>query len=193
MKKVGLYFGTFNPVHNGHLALGNYFLQHSSLDEVRFIVSPQNPFKKDLELEAAHHRLEMVRLAITEFSNLTLSDVEFSFPQPSYTITTLEYLCEKEPEVRFVLLMGADNLAFFDRWKEHQKIVSLVDLYVYPREHKNEIPAQYLDHLNIHFVDAPKLDYTATSIRKILRQGKDVKSLLPMTILNYIQRNALYH
>jgi nicotinate-nucleotide adenylyltransferase len=135
----------------------------------------------------------MVRLAITEFSNLTLSDVEFSFPQPSYTITTLEYLCEKEPEVRFVLLMGADNLAFFDRWKEHQKIVSLVDLYVYPREHKNEIPAQYLDHPNIHFVDAPKLDYTATSIRKILRQGKDVKSLLPMSILNYIERNALYH
>ena len=89
--------------------------------------------------------------------------------------------------------MGADNLFFFDRWKEHQKIVSLVDLYVYPREHKNEIPAKYLDHPNIHFVDAPKLDYTATSIRKILRQGKDVKSLLPMSILNYIERNALYH
>ena len=192
MKKVGLYFGTFNPVHNGHVALGNYFLQHTGLDEVRFIVSPQNPFKKELELEAAPHRLEMVRLALHEFPNLTLSEVEFSFPQPSYTITTLAYLCEKEPEVRFVLLMGADNLAFFDRWIEHQKILSLVDLYVYPREHKNEIPRPYLDHPKIHFVNAPKLDYTATSIRKILRQGKDVKSLLPLSIVDYIENNTLY-
>jgi nicotinate-nucleotide adenylyltransferase len=107
VKKVGLYFGTFNPVHNGHVALGNYFLQHTGLDEVRFIVSPQNPFKKELELEAAPHRLEMVRLALHEFPNLTLSEVEFSFPQPSYTITTLAYLCEKEPEVRFVPFNGS--------------------------------------------------------------------------------------
>jgi nicotinate-nucleotide adenylyltransferase len=192
VKKVGLYFGTFNPVHNGHLELGNYFLKHTDLDQVRFIVSPQNPFKKDQELLADHHRLEMVRLALEGIPDLLCSDIEFSLPKPSFTINTLKYLKKNEPNVEFVLLMGEDNLVTFNQWNAYQTILSLVDLYVYPRNHKGEIPQALASLTNIHLVPAPKLDFASQDIRRILRKGGSVKSSVPGPSLVYLKNNRFY-
>ena len=136
MKKVGLYFGSFNPIHNGHLALGNYFARHTDLNEVWFVVSPQNPFKVGDVILEDHHRLEMVRLALEDQTNLFISDIEFSLSKPSYTINTIEHLVKINPKKQFVLLMGEDNLIHFQEWKKNQQILALVQAYVYPRNYK---------------------------------------------------------
>lgn len=192
MKKVGLYFGTFNPIHNGHIALGNYFIKYTDLDEIQFVVSPQNPFKKDQEILAEQHRLEMVRLALEKIPHFNYSDVEFSLPKPSYTIDTLKQLKKKGPEVSFVVLMGEDNLAYFDQWKEYKSILELVDLYVYPREHQNTIPKSLLNHPKIQLVPAPKLDFASQNIRKILHEGGAIKSMIPASIVDYLEENKFY-
>jgi nicotinate-nucleotide adenylyltransferase len=192
VKKVGLYFGTFNPIHNGHIALGNYFIEYTDLDEVWFIVSPQNPFKLDQELLAENHRLEMVRLALENHPNLSYSDIEFDLPKPSYTIKTLRFLIKKEAAITFALLMGEDNLVYFDQWKEFESILKLVDLYVYPRKHQNEIPESLLKHPKIELVPAPKLDFASRDIRKILSRGGEAKSLIPAQIVTYLEENKFY-
>ena len=192
MKKVGLYFGTFNPIHNGHLALGNYFIKNTDIDEVRFIVSPQNPFKENLRLLSERHRLKMVQQALKNFPNLTSSEVEFTLSKPSYTIDTLEYLINNETDVSFVLIMGEDNLVNFDKWKEYKSILKLVDLYVYPRIHRNEISESLLKHPKINLVPAPQLDYVAQDLRKIIQNGGSIKSSVPESTLKYLKKNNFY-
>ena len=192
MKNVGLYFGTFNPIHNGHIALGNFFIKNTDIDEVRFIVSPQNPFKENLRLLAEHHRLKMVQQALKKFPNLTSSDVEFTLSKPSYTVDTLEYLVNNETNVSFVLMMGEDNLVKFDKWKEYKSILKLVDLYVYPRIHRNEIPESLLKHPKINLVSAPQLDYVAQDLRKIIQNGGSIKSSVPESTFKYLKKNNFY-
>ena len=191
MKKIGLYFGTFNPIHKGHLALGNYFAENTDLDQVWFVVSPQNPFKvNDLLLED-QHRLEMVRLAVIDQPHLKVSDVEFSIPKPSYTIHTLEHLFQIHPEKQFVLLMGQDNLNHFNQWKQYEKILALLTIYVYPRNEKI-VTKQKLQHKKIKLMDAPQLDYASTAIRKILKQGKSVEELMPHASWIYLKEKGFY-
>ena len=191
MKKIGLYFGTFNPIHKGHLALGNYFAENTDLDQVWFVVSPQNPFKvNDLLLED-QHRLKMVRLAVIDQPHLKVSDVEFSIPKPSYTIQTLEHLFKIHPEKQFVLLMGQDNLNHFNQWKQYEKILALLTIYVYPRNEKI-VAKQKLQHKKIKLLDAPPLDYASTDIRKILQQGKSVEELMPHASWIYLKEKGFY-
>jgi len=192
VKKIGLYFGTFDPIHNGHLALGNYFIENTDLDEVRFIVSPLNPFKIELNLLAENHRLEMVRQALEDFPNFTCSDVEFTLSKPSYTINTLEYLIKNESEISFILLMGEDNLVYFDKWKKYKSILKLVNIYVYPRDHENKISKSLLSHPKINLVPATQLNFASQDIRRILQKGGSIKSYVPRSTLEYLKKNNFY-
>ncbi|MDG1023547.1 MAG: nicotinate (nicotinamide) nucleotide adenylyltransferase [Flavobacteriaceae bacterium] len=192
MNKIGLYFGTFNPIHKGHLALGNYFAEHTDLDQVWFVVSPQNPFKVKDSLLEDQHRLELVRLALKDQPNLNVNDVEFSLPKPSYTIHTLEHLVQIHPDKQFVLLMGEDNLEHFDQWKQSQRIVELVQVYVYPRSHEVDVPKTSPTHKRIQFVKAPKLAYSSTEIRKILKEGKSAAALIPSASWVYLNKKGFY-
>jgi nicotinate-nucleotide adenylyltransferase len=173
------------------LALGNYFAENTDLDQVWFVVSPQNPFKvNDLLLED-QHRLKMVRLAVIDQPHLKVSDVEFSIPKPSYTIHTLEHLFKIHPEKQFVLLMGQDNLNHFNQWKQYEKILALLTIYVYPRNEKI-VAKQKLQHKKIKLMDAPQLDYASTDIRKILQQGKSVEELMPHASWIYLKEKGFY-
>ena len=192
MKKIGLYFGTFNPIHKGHLALGNYFAEHTDLDQVWFVVSPQNPFKVKDSLLEDQHRLELVRLALKDQPNLNVNDVEFSLPKPSYTIHTLEHLVQIHPDKQFVLLMGEDNLEHFDQWKQSQRIVELVQVYVYPRSNEVSVPETSPARKRIQFVKAPKLAYSSTEIRKILKEGKSAAALIPSASWVYLNKKGFY-
>ena len=130
---IGLFFGSFNPIHIGHLIIANYMINFSDLTEVWFVISPQNPFKEKKTLLSEHHRLELVRIAIEDNNNLKVSDIEFKLPQPSYTINTLTYLQEKYPKKKFSLIMGEDNLKTFHKWKNYEEIIKYYELYIYPR------------------------------------------------------------
>ncbi|MEK9612682.1 MAG: nicotinate (nicotinamide) nucleotide adenylyltransferase [Flavobacteriaceae bacterium] len=192
MKKIGLYFGTFNPIHRGHLILGNYFVDHTDLDEVWFVVTPQNPFKQNDELLEDHHRLKMVQLAIENIPKLKVSNVEFSLPQPNYTIDTLTYLLRNKPDLYFVLLMGEDNLAQFDQWKGYEQILEQVELYVYPRNHQLALSEKLLSHDKIKLIQAPKLDFASERIRKFLQSGISVESLMPPVSWDYLEEMGFY-
>ena len=158
MKKIGLFFGSFNPVHIGHLILANYFTENTDLEEVWLVVSPQNPFKQKQSLLANHHRLQLVNRAVEEYPKLKVSDIEFGLPTPSYTSTTLAHLEEKYPEKDFALLIGEDNLCTFHKWKNYQLILERHQLYVYPRVNVNEIPAEFKEHPKIKLVNAPRIE-----------------------------------
>lgn len=192
MKKIGLYFGSFNPIHNGHLALGNHFARRTDLNDVWFVVSPQNPFKVGDVILEDHHRLEMVRLALEDQKNLFISNIEFSLSKPSYTINTIEHLVKINPEKQFVLLMGEDNLIHFQDWKKNQQILALVQVYVYPRNHEISHSNLSFRHEKIKLVNAPKLDYSSKNIRKVLREGESVKDLIPYASWAYLEKNRFY-
>jgi len=192
VKKIGLYFGTFNPIHKGHLALGIYFAEQTDLDQVWYVVSPQNPFKVDDLLLDDQHRLKMVRLALEDEPKLTASDIEFSLPKPNYTIHTLEHLVQIHPEQQFVLLMGEDNLVHFDRWKHHERILERVEVYVYPRQHESFPPTALLNHEKVKLIDAPKLEYTATAVREILKKGGSVEAFIPNASWVYMEKKGFY-
>ena len=193
MKKIGLYFGTFNPIHNGHLALGQYFLKNSDLEEICFIISPQNPFKINQNLLHEKSRLEMVRSALKKSKGFSYSTIEFELPKPNYTYSTLKYLVQNAPTTDFALLMGEDNLAFFHQWKNYTEILELVTLYVYPRAESENTAESILNHPKIKRFEAPKLDCTSTEIRKRLSQGKSIKNLVPEAVFKEIQAKGYYH
>ena len=192
MKKIGLYFGTFNPIHNGHLALGEYFSTQTDIDAVWFVVSPQNPFKVYDSLLEDHHRLAMVQLAVKAISFLEVCEVEFTLPKPNYTIDTLMQLKKSYPDIEFVLLMGFDNLVTFHYWKEYEKILNQVELYVYPRKHSQTLPDQFLDHYKIKIIQAPMLDYASETIRKLILQKKPIRHLMPSLSFQYLEEHQLY-
>ena len=190
MKRVGLYFGSFNPIHIGHMAIANFMVEYGNLDALWFVVSPQNPLKDKQSLLDDHHRLEMVRLAIEDDERLRASDIEFSLPRPSYTIDTLAYLEEKYPEKVFSLIMGADQLKYFHKWKHAGLIVSKYHRLLYPRPGVDEALLKHLE--NATLVDAPLMEISSSFIREGIAGGKDLRHLVPAPAWNYLRDMHFY-
>lgn len=190
--KVGLYFGTFNPIHVGHLTIANHLAEYSDLDQVWFIVTPHSPFKKKSSLLDDHQRLEMVYLATKDYPKLKQSDIEFKLTQPNYTINTLVYLEEKYPDYEFALIMGEDNLKSLHKWKNYELILERHNIYVYPRISKGTIEHQFNNHPKIVQVDAPIMELSSTFIRKSIKDGKNVKPMLPEYVWNYLDEMNFY-
>ena len=191
--KIGLFFGSFNPIHIGHLILANYILEHSDMDELWFIISPQNPFKDKKSLLNDHYRLDMVELAIKNYPKMRASNIEFSLPKPSYTIDTLAYLKEKYPTHSFALIMGEDNLKPLHKWKNANVLVDNHQIIVYPRISNDEMEsAQFAHHPNIHRIKAPIIELSATEIRKMIKEKKSVRPMLPPEVFDYLDKTGFY-
>ena len=190
--KVGLYFGTFNPIHTGHLIIANHMAEHTGLDQVWMVVTPHNPLKKKSSLLEDHHRLQMVFLATEDYPKIKPSDIEFRLPQPNYTVNTLAHLQEKFPSHEFSLLMGEDNLNSLHKWKNAEIILQNHDIYVYPRINTEIIDPQFINHSRIHKIDAPVIEISSTFIRNNIKEGKNIKPLLPQKVWEYINHNLFY-
>ena len=193
MKKIGLFFGSFNPIHIGHLILANYILENTDMDELWFIVSPQNPFKDKKSLLQDHNRLDMVQLAVKNYPKMRASNVEFSLPVPSYTIDTLTYLKEKHPDFNFALIMGEDNLKGLPKWKYAEVLIKNYQIIVYPRL-SEELPKEQptFSNGNISLIKAPIIELSATEIRKMLKNGKNVRPMLPPEVFQYLDGSNFY-
>ncbi|MBU2940946.1 nicotinate-nucleotide adenylyltransferase [Lacinutrix sp. C3R15] len=190
--KVGLYFGSFNPIHIGHLIIANHLAEHSDLDQIWFVVTPHNPFKKKNTLLDNYQRLEMVYQATKDYIKLKPSDIEFGLPQPNYTINTLAHLQEKYPKNAFSLIMGEDNLKSFHKWKNYELILENHDIYVYPRISEGKVETQFDNHKRIHHVDAPIIQLSSTFIRKNIKANKNIKPMLPEHVWQYIDEMNFY-
>ncbi len=197
MKKVGLFFGTFNPIHVGHLVIANYMADYTDLDEVWLVVTPQNPFKEKQSLLNDIHRLTLVRVATEDNVKLKVSNIEFDLPKPSFTCDTLAHLSEKHPNNKFVLIMGEDNLRTFHKWKNYEYIINHHELYVYPRvieKHEKELArAEILSHSNLKKIDeVPIMQISASFIRDGIKNKKDVRYLLTEKVYQYIDEMNFY-
>lgn len=190
--KIGLYFGTFNPIHIGHLIIANHMAEHSDLDQIWLVVTPHNPHKQKNTLLDDYHRLHMVHLATEDFPKIKPSDIEFKLPQPNYTINTLVYLQEKHPDYEFSLIMGEDNLNSFHKWKNYEAILQHHHIYVYPRLHSGEINTQFDNHSKIHRIDAPVVELSSTFIRENIKINKNVVPMLPHKVWEYVEHNLFY-
>jgi len=191
-KKIGLYFGTFNPIHVGHLTIANHMAEYSDLDEVWLVVTPHNPHKKKSSLLDNVHRLAMVRIALEYYPKLKPSTIEFDLPQPNYTVNTLAHLEEKYPDKNFCLIMGEDNLKNFHKWKNYEVILARYHLYVYPRIAEGTIPKEFLGHPRIHKVAAPIMELSSTFIRKGMQEGKNIRPMLPQDVWEYLDEMNFY-
>ena len=191
-KKIGLFFGTFNPVHVGHLIIANHMAEYSDLSEVWLVVTPHNPLKKKASLLADHHRWQMVYRATENYIRLRPSNIEFSLPQPNYTVVTLAHLQEKYPEYEFALIMGEDNLKHLHKWKNYEVILKNHPIYVYPRMIAGEVPATLKNHPNIHYIDAPVVEISSTFIRKSIKNKKNVRPLMPPEAWKYADEMNFY-
>lgn len=188
-RRIGIFGGTFNPPHNGHIALAEAFLEQAKVDEVWMMVSPQNPFKTHQQLLDDAMRLEMVRRAVSGRARLVASDYEFSLPRPSYTYHTLCRLREEHPDCTFSLLIGGDNWVNFHRWFRGEEVIRMAPLYVYPRVGQRmeaDLPA------NVHELAAPLVDISSTQVRQYVARGKDISGLVPPEVAAYIEAHHLY-
>ena len=190
--KTGLFFGSFNPIHIGHLALANYFIEFTGIDQLWFVISPHNPLKKKESLLTDQLRLDMVELAIAEDERFEACDIEFRMPQPSYTIDTLTYLSEKNPKTEFYLIMGSDSLLHFHKWKNYDEIIQHYHRLIYPRFTSEKI--DYKQHRNITVLEnAPRIEISSSFIRDALKKEADIRHFLPSGVYHYIKKYALYH
>jgi nicotinate-nucleotide adenylyltransferase len=188
--KIGLFFGSFNPVHTGHMIIANYMAYYTDLHQVWMVVSPQNPLKPAHMLANDYDRLHMVQLAIGDNPRLRASNIEFSLPKPSYTIDTLTYLMEKHPEHEFVLIMGGDNLATLNKWKNYEKILELYQIYLYKRPQYEE--GAFATHPHVKLFDLPLLDLSATHIRESIKKGLSIQYLVPEPVYEYLRGSNMY-
>lgn len=188
--QTGLFFGSFNPVHVGHMVLANYFLAETELKEVWFVVSPHNPLKEKSGLIHERYRLEMVKLAIGDFVKMKASNIEFGLPQPSYTVNTLAHLQEKYPKKEFALIMGSDNLQTFHKWKNYEAILEKHFIYVYPRPGFDE--GKFKGHPKIKMTEAPLIEISSTYIRKAVKEKKDVRFYMPAPAWEYMKEMHFY-
>jgi nicotinate-nucleotide adenylyltransferase len=187
--KIGLYFGSFNPVHIAHLIIASHLLNETDIEKIWFVVSPQNPFKEEKSLLNEYHRLHLVKSAIQDDNRMKASDIEFNLPKPSYTTSTLAYLKEKHPEHQFCIIMGGDSFQNLHKWKNYEVIVKDYDVYVYNRpgfEINNTLDAK------LHVVDAPLLQLSATQIRKYIKEGKSIRYLVPENVREEIEKGGYY-
>ncbi len=192
MKNIGLYFGTFNPIHVGHLIIANHLVEHSDLDEIWFVITPHSPFKKKSSLLDNHHRYEMVEIATKNYDHINPSDIEFKLPQPNYTVHTLAYISDKYPNKKFNIIMGEDNLKGFHKWKNYDVILEDYNIYVYPRISEGKIENQFQNHPKIHKVDAPIIGISSTMIRNGIKNKKDIRPLLDKDVFKYIDEMNFY-
>lgn len=190
--KVGLYFGTFNPVHVGHLIIANHLVENSGLDQVWMVITPHNPLKKKKGLLPDYHRLQMVHLATQGYDKIIPSDIEFKLPQPNYTVHTLAHLKEKFPKYEFALIMGEDNLKSLPKWKNYETILEDYELFVYPRISQDDLPEELLYHPSIHRVAAPVIELSSTFIRESVKEGKNIRPMLDTKVWEYIDHNLFY-
>lgn len=188
--KIGLFFGSFNPIHTGHLVIANYMANHTGLDKVWLVVSPHNPLKDKKDLIQVYDRLEMAKLATEEADNIVVSDIELKLPQPSYTIDTLTHLKALYPEHDFVLIMGADNLKSLKKWKNYEIILRDYHIYVYPRPGASNL--ELASHPSISITNTPLMEISSTFIRKAIVDHKNVKFFLPDKVIEFIDSKGLY-
>lgn len=187
--KIGLYFGSFNPVHVGHLIIASHLLNETDLEKVWFVVSPQNPFKQENGLLNEYHRLHLVKLATEQDNRIKASEIEFGLPKPSYTINTLAYLAEKFPDHEFSIIMGSDSFQNLHKWKNAELIIRDYTIYVYPRP---GFPVTNTQHARMLVVDAPLLQLSATHIRKCIAGGKSIRYMVPDIVLEEIEKGGYY-
>lgn len=202
-RRIGLYFGSFNPIHLGHLIIANHMVNRADLDEVWMVVTPTSPFKLDDEIIPEQQRLQMVRLAVAENSSIYASDVEFHLPRPNYTANTLRYLRSEHPEIEFSVIIGEDNLKYLHRWKDHEDIISNHRILVYPRRVRSpNIPPSDAPNkegkslvgkdLVVIFTDGPMIAISSSYIREAILDKQDIQYLLPDPVISYIGNNHLY-
>lgn len=196
MKKVGLFFGSFNPIHIGHLVIASHIAESELVDEVWFVVSPQNPFKEKKSLIEDYHRLALVNEAIEDEDRLKSCDIEFTMPKPSYTSNTLAYLMDKYPKNEFSLIMGEDNIKSFHKWKNYETILNNHSIVVYPRlgvsDHLQADKSIH-SHTNVHLLeDIPIMKISASYIRKRIKEGKSVRYLLTEKVAKYVDEMNFY-
>lgn len=190
--KAGLFFGTFNPIHIGHMIIANHMVEFTDLDEVWFVVTPHNPFKKKSTLLADNHRYRLVEEATEDFPRLKPSKIEFGLPQPNYTVNTLAHLYDKYPQHEFSLIMGQDNLASFRKWKNYETILQNHDLYIYPRVKTEQVDDALNNHARVRHIKAPVVEISSTFIRKAIKDGKDIRVLLPPRVWKYLDEMNFY-
>ena len=198
-KNIGLFFGSFNPIHNGHLMIANWMAEYTDLDQVWFVVSPLNPFKAGTSLLPDYQRLELVNRAIGDDSRFRASSIEFNLPRPSYTIDTLAHLKEQHPDYQFILIMGSDQLPDFHRWKNPDQLLEQYRLLVYPRPGDGGPRTadggrrqELMDHPSVTLVNAPMMEVSSSFIRSAIREGKDVRFFLPPAVWEYVREMHFY-
>ncbi len=197
---IGLFFGSFNPIHIGHLIIANHMVNNSELDQVWLIVSPQNPLKNKSSLLEDYHRLALVNIAVEDNSKLKASNIEFNLPQPSYTIDTLAYIKEKHPDDTFSIIMGEDNLRTLHKWKNYEQILNNYTVYVYPRalthqevvDQSSIVEMPFKDHPKVRMTNAPVMKISASFIRNAIKEKKDVQYLLSDPVNKYISEMHFY-
>jgi nicotinate-nucleotide adenylyltransferase len=190
MKKVGLFFGSFNPIHNGHMILANYILEYGDVQEIWFVISPQNPFKEKATLLSENHRYQLVLEAIEAEPRFKASTIEFNLPQPSYTINTLVRLQEKHPSTQFSLIIGEDNLKSFAKWKNYERILEYYPLLVYPRPNCEK--TEFHSHPKVKLLHAPQVEISADFIRKAIKEGKNIQYFVPERVWKYMMDMGFY-
>ncbi len=190
--KIGLYFGTFNPIHIGHLIIANHMAEYAGLDQIWMVVTPHNPHKKKETLLEDHQRLQLVYLATEDYPKIKPSDIEFKLSQPNYTVNTLAHLQDKFPQHIFSLIMGEDNLKSLHKWKNYEVIMQNHEIYVYPRISSEIENLAFKNNPRIHFIDAPIVEISSTFIRENIKNKKNVQPLLPSKVWEYLDYNNLY-
>ncbi len=189
-QRIGLFFGSFNPIHSGHLIIAQHMLEYADVDKIWFVVSPHNPLKPRKTLARDADRLHMVRLAIDDNPGFHASNIEFSLPKPSYTVDTLAYLKDQYPDHAFSLIMGGDNLASLAKWKNYEILLRDYSILVYRRPGSGDTP--FDDHPSVRFFEAPQLDISATFIREQISNGKSIRYLVPDPVHDYLDGGSLY-
>jgi nicotinate-nucleotide adenylyltransferase len=188
--KIGLFFGSFNPIHIGHLAIANYFAEFTALEKIWLVISPQSPFKPKRNLLAEHHRFYMAQLALEDDWKISPTNIEFHLPKPSYTVDTLTYLSEKYPRHNFNLILGSDNLTHLHKWKNFNELIRQYPIYVYPRTSVD--PSEYTGRYQFTVVNAPLIEISSSFIRDSIKQGRDIRYFLPPMVYSYVKEMHFY-
>mgnify|MGYP005734898889 CR=1 len=186
MSNIGLYLGTFNPIHNGHVELAEYFSNLDELDEVLVVISPQSPFKNKGTLMSDSHRLKMAEKVFKKFKNVRVSDIEFKMSKPNFTIDTLKEFKKRHKYNKLILLIGEDNLVGFNKWKDYKKIIEIAEVYVYPRDTDQKIPDDIIKNSSIKLVNAPKIKISSNQIRQLIKENKKIDNLVPLEVLSFL-------